>query len=70
MTELLSAFSLGQLVLFVVLLAVAIKEVSTFIDWARSKIEKRDNKHQEKIDRDQKIDNQLIEFKKELKYIT
>ena len=41
MTELLSAFSLGQLVLFVVLLAVAIKEVSTFIDWARSKIEKR-----------------------------
>ena len=70
MTELLSAFSLGQLVLFVVLLAAAIKEVSTFIDWARGKIEKRDNKHQEKIDRDQKIDNKLIDFEKELKHIT
>ena len=62
MIELLSSFTTAQIIIFIVLLAVAFKKVADFLDWMRDKIKKRDNKHQETISRDQKIDQQLAEF--------
>lgn len=69
-TQLLSTFSFGEIILFIVLIAVAFKEIFNFLDWISEKVKKRDNKHQIAISRDQRIDNQLENFQKELKYIT
>jgi len=68
--ELLSSFTTAQIIIFIVLLAIAFKKIADFLDWMRDKIKKRDNKHQETISRDQKIDQQLAEFQSELKHIT
>ena len=68
-TQLLSTFSFGEIILFLILTAVAFKEIFNFLDWVSEKIKKRDNKHQNAISRDQKIDTTLEDFQKELKYI-
>ncbi len=67
--ELLSSFTTAQIIIFIVLLAIAFKKIADFLDWMRDKIKKRDNKHQETISRDQRIDNQLAEYQSELKHI-
>ena len=67
--ELLSSFTTVQIIIFIVLLAIAFKKIADFLDWMRDKIKKRDNKHQETVSRDQRIDDQLIQFQGELKYI-
>ena len=67
--ELLSSFTTAQIIIFIVLLAIAFKKTADFLDWMRDKIKKRDNKHQETVSRDQRIDDQLIQFQGELKYI-
>ena len=41
MIELLKSYSLSQILIFVVVLAIAIKGVLTFFDWARDRITKR-----------------------------
>ena len=69
-TQLLSTFSFGEIILFIVLIAVAFKEIFNFLDWISEKVKKRDNKHQDAVSRDQRIDNQLENFQKELKHIT
>ncbi len=69
-TQLLSTFSFGEIILFVVLIAVAFKEIFNFLDWISEKVKKRDSKHQIAISRDQRIDNQLENFQKELQHIT
>ena len=68
-TQLLSTFSFGEIILFIVLVAVAFKEIFNFLDWVSEKIKKRDSKHQNAISRDQKIDTTLEDVQKELKYI-
>ena len=40
--DLLTQFTLWQIILFIILLAVAIKEVSDFVDWFKQKVNKRD----------------------------
>ena len=69
-TQLLSTFSFGEIILFIVLIAVAFKEIFNFLDWISDKVKKRDNKHQDAVSRDQRIDNQLENFQKDLKHIT
>jgi len=69
-TKLLSTFSFGEIILFIVLIAVAFKEIFNFLDWISEKVKKRDNKHQIAVSRDQRIDNQLENFQKDLKHIT
>ena len=70
LTQLLSTFSFGEIALFIVLIAVAFKEIFNFLDWISEKVKKRDSKHQIAISRDQRIDNQLENFQKELQHIT
>ena len=69
-TQLLSTFSFGEIILFIVLIAVAFKEIFNFLDWVSEKVKKRDNKHQIAVSRDQRIDQQLVEVQSELKHIT
>lgn len=60
MTELLSNYSLAQIVLFIVALAVAFKKVADFLDWVRDKIKQRDKNtvsaQEEQRARDERLD--------------
>lgn len=66
MLALLQRYSVSEILIFIVLLALAIKGVITFIDWTHEKIKKAFNKQQNKIDEKKKIldkldqDEQLI----------
>lgn len=66
MINLLQRYSISEILIFIVLLALAIKGVITFIDWVHEKIKKAFNKQQNKIDEKKKIldkldqDGQLI----------
>ena len=70
MTELLSNYSLAQIVLFIVALAVAFKKVADFLDWVRDKIKQRDKNtvsaQEEQKARDERLDKfeeDIIEIK-------
>lgn len=70
MTELLSNYSLAQIILFIVALAVAFKKVADFLDWIRDKIRQRDKKtvsaQEEQKARDERLDKfeeDIIEMK-------
>lgn len=66
MLALLQRYSVSEILIFIVLLALAIKGVITFIDWIHEKIKKAFNREQNKIDEKKKIldkldqDEQLI----------
>ena len=54
MIELLSNFSIPQIILFIVLLAIAFKKIADFLDWFSERVTKRDNqKHGELIEEQQ-----------------
>lgn len=73
MIQLLTNYSLGQIFIFVVLAAIALKEVVTFLDWANEKARKKVKKEQQpqtisrKLDRAiQEQDEQIIEMKEDI----
>ena len=57
MLELLTKYSIGEIILFIVVAAVAFKKVADFIDWLHEKITKRDKKkiEQQQHEEDAKI---------------
>lgn len=59
MIELFKTFAPAQIITFIILFAVAFKQVVDFIDWARKKVQDRDNKVQgaqdEKDDTEQRL---------------
>lgn len=69
--ELLTQFTPWQIILFIILLAVAIKEISDFVDWLKQKINKRDEslktdyevkqENEERLDRLETNMNKLTE---------
>lgn len=63
MLELLSTFSIAQIMIFIVLLAIAFKKVSDFIDWLQSKLSKRDKKTHSEEDWKKEVKTQMNEFK-------
>jgi hypothetical protein len=74
MLELLSKFSIAQILLFIVLLAIAFKEVADFIDWVQDKIKKRDKKtitqqeeQQKRIDRFDQLEKNVGEMNEYMK---
>lgn len=76
MTELLSNYSLAQIVLFIVALAVAFKKVADFLDWVRDKIKQRDKNtvsaQEEQRARDERLDKfeeDIIEIKESINSI-
>lgn len=73
MKELLEAFTIPQILLFLVLVAIAFKKIADFLDWISERFSKRD-KHkieehdleQENIERFEKIENQVSEMKESI----
>ena len=69
--DLLTQFTPWQIILFIILLAVAIKEVSDFVDWFKQKVNKRDEslktdyevkqENEERLDRLETNINKLTE---------
>ena len=73
MLELLEHFTIPQILLFIVLLCVAYKKISDFLDWLKDKIHKRDKKKLEDHDKEQKneeraelFEAQMLELKQEV----
>lgn len=56
MIELLTNYSVGQIILFVVIFAVAIKNVTMFIDWAMERLRKIFNKETKQTQKEQEIE--------------
>lgn len=65
MINLLQRYPVSQILIFIVLLALAIKGVISFIDWANEKIKKAFNKQYKKID-DKKAIEEKIEQDRQL----
>lgn len=59
MTELLQEFSPSQIVMFIILLCLAFKEVIDFIDWFKGKISKRDETIKEKQDEKESLEERV-----------
>lgn len=76
MKELLETFTIPQILLFLVLVAIAFKKIADFLDWIGERFSKRD-KHkieeydlkQENIERFEKIENQVSEMKESINKI-
>lgn len=72
MLQLLDAFSPSQLVIFIILLAIAFKEVVTFVLWFKDLITKRDNtkeieaeERKKNIERLDNVENTVNELKED-----
>ena len=50
MLNLLSNYSIGEILVFIVVLAIAVKEICGFFDWCNDKLKNRDKKNQVQID--------------------
>lgn len=59
MAELLATFTVPQIILFIVLLAVAFKKIADFLDWLGGKIKKRDVKNQEELAKEKEKEERL-----------
>lgn len=59
MINLLQAYPVSEILIFVVLLALAIKGVITFIDWVNERLKKAFNKKTEKIDEKKEVEKKL-----------
>lgn len=64
MLELLSAYSLTEIVTFIVMLAAAIKGFITFYDWAKGRLMKVFKKESQEIARRSKINDRLDNYDK------
>lgn len=76
MVELLSMYSVSEIMIFIIVLGLAIKELFTFIDWVRDRIKKYFNKEvdskeilqkleQKNKEQDERID-QILSFQTEI----
>ena len=70
MKELLATFSVGQIILFIVLIAIAFKEVFNFLDWISDKFKKRDSRTIKKHSEEEKLNERLEELNTQLAYVT
>lgn len=76
MVQLLTNYSLGQIFVFIVLAAIALKEVATFLDWLNDKARKKVAKEQQPQTISQRLnkaiqdqDEEIVSLKKDVKGI-
>lgn len=69
MKELLETFSISQIILFIVLLAIAIKKVSDFVDWKKLKLDSRDKKQIERYNKEKEMNEHFDELETSVKSI-
>lgn len=70
MIELLTNYSLGQILVFVVITAIALKEAVTFFDWLHDKARKQVQKEQQPQNISEKFKTVLKQKEEELSNIT
>lgn len=66
MVQLLTNYSLGQIFIFIVLAAIALKEVVTFLDWVNDKARKKVQKEQQPQTISQKLNLAIQEQDEEI----
>lgn len=59
MLEFLAAYSIGEIIIFITLLALAIKEGVTFYDWAKTRIQQGFNKNLKEEQAKENIEHEL-----------
>lgn len=76
MIELLTNYSLGQIFVFIVIAAIALKEVATFLDWLNDKARKKVAKEQQPETISQKLnkaiqqqDEEIVSLKEDIQDI-
>ena len=70
MLDLLSTFSIVEILIFIVLLAIAFKKVSDFIDWAHGKLAAKFKKDQTKNKEKEEINTRLDNLETSVSKIT
>ena len=70
MSELFSNYSLGQIIIFAIILALAIKELIAFLDWANQRMHKKVNKDRNYIGMQQQIDTLIQDHTKDMEVLT
>lgn len=65
--DLLSKYSISEILIFIVMLVIATKQAIEFIDWAKGKITKRDAKHINQYEEEKDLLTEIQYFKKEIK---
>lgn len=68
--ELLNQFTLPQIILFIILLAIVIKEIYDFVDWGKSKIDKRDESLKHDYDLSLENENRLDRLETNMSKLT
>lgn len=65
MQQLISHYSIGEIILFIIILAFAIKELYTFLDWANKAIQEKVDKDRKPANIQQQLDEHIEEKEKE-----
>jgi hypothetical protein len=61
MLDLLSKYSVGEIIIFIVILAIGLKEFIDFMDWAKDKAQKHFNKETDSAEAIQKLEEKNAE---------
>lgn len=64
MEELLSNYSMSEIVIFIVVLAFAVKELVTFIDWGRDRLRKVYDKNYKSVAERRKLEEEINDLNK------
>lgn len=67
--DLLSKFSISQILMFIVLLALAFKGVVDFIDWFKNKIKKHDEDFLNQTEKEENVDERIEKVESEVTQI-
>lgn len=65
MLEFFTKYSINDIIIFVILLAIAIKALNDFIDWGKEKYEKKFNKDHLALNKQAKIDENYVVSQKQ-----
>lgn len=69
MLDLLSKYSVGEIIIFIIILSLGIKQLIELIDWFKNKFNKTTNKVIDDKERNEKIDKKLAQYDDALKRI-
>lgn len=64
MEELLTSYSISEIIIFIVVLAFAVKEIVTFIDWARDILRKSYDKGYKSIEKRKNLEEKIDDLNK------
>lgn len=69
MLDLLSKYSVGEIIIFIIILSLGVKQFIELVDWFKNKFSKNANKTLNEKERNQKIDEKLTQYSASLQQI-